>query len=351
MSKIGMRRGKRRAIHTLGIIKRFSEGKPYEIEISKIWNKNLLCRLISDYKIKEGVVYLVLLPWRPELEKEKFEKGIHSFMRLVEEELEGNQRHIYFQSLDSSFPIRSAEFWLDNRGRAKQISKEEIYYFSLIKEKRDFFDRYERGAIPSSLKAGRSEPDILSEKRIRNFVDMCADWRTNKVLDVAAGVKEYVKTLIERNFFIICANISASVLKTVSESFPQDNLAFVVYDADECLPFKKNSFNYVICDAILEYLSEPVSFIRDLFNVLSRGGEMLLLEPVRSNVKTEFYPQDMWELALWRPIYDSLFNFEIVQENLKKSGFEVIERKELKFNYPIFEEEFFEQSVSRCIKL
>lgn len=354
-----MRKGKRRAINTVGEISKVFEKsaheKRYEIEIKKIHDKNPLCRLVCDHEIgdkMERIIYLVLFPWRAELERENFEKDVYTLLRLENEELEGAQRHMYFQSIQGKYPIRSMELWLDNRGRARQISREEIYYFTLIDKKKEFFERYERGAIPPRLSKGkRSEPDMVSEKRIRSFIDMSEKWSADIVLDVAAGVKDYIKKLIERNFFVICANISFSSLKSVRDSFSEKNLAFLVYDADKRLPFKENSFNYVICDAVLEYLLDPVSFIRQISDLLPYGGEMLLLEPIRSKVKDDFYPQDMWELALWRPLYDPHFNFEIVQENLKKSGFEVIERRELEFSYSIYDEEFFRQSISRCLKM
>jgi hypothetical protein len=74
------------------------------------------------------------------------------------------------------------------------------------------------------------------------------------------------------------------------------------------------------------------------------------LEPVESQNSPEFYPQDLWEIALWRPIVDNEFSSQHFEEILKDVGFKLIERGEMEFEYDIFSKMRFSQKV-RSLRL
>ncbi|MEE8402550.1 MAG: hypothetical protein V3R93_02240, partial [Candidatus Hydrothermarchaeaceae archaeon] len=78
--------------------------------------------------------------------------------------------------------------------------------------------------------------------------------------------------------------------------------------------------------------------------LVKKDGELLLLGPIKSTVQ-DFYPQDLWEIALWRPRHDPFFNDRCMEETLKEKGFEIIEKREMRFRYPIYGPEEFCQSI------
>ncbi len=128
--------------------------------------------------------------------------------------------------------------------------------------------------------------------------------------------------------------------------------SIIVVNVEKGFPFRDESFDLVICDALLEYLSEPHKTLNQIFDLIKGGGKLLLLEPTSPLRKIpEFYPQDLWEVALWRPLYDPYFNEGFVEETLKDMGFKIVEKRTMKFTYPIYGEEQFSQSILSLYKV
>ena len=74
----------------------------------------------------------------------------------------------------------------------------------------------------------------------------------------------------------------------------------------------------------------------------------MLLEPVAGD-RVDFYPQDLWEVAIWRPIADKNFSRESIDSYLSKR-LEKIDEVRIEFTYPIWEEHSFSQVVARFRK-
>jgi ubiquinone/menaquinone biosynthesis C-methylase UbiE len=337
---MGMRKGKKKAIHTFGEIARLSGERPYKIEIYKVFSSEPLCTIISDKKIEGDMVYLAIAP---------FVSGTgiagKSSVKLKKLKRENNQIVAKFESENG--PIKKAEITLDDRGRAKNLQAGEDYLFNVF-QKKEFFERYERMSIPAG-RGKRSEPDKTGRERITNFLEMADIKKGDGVLDTATGIKEYLKHIKEKGGHLTCLNISPSILEKTRE-WLGNNANFVAYDIEEGIPFKYFTFDLVICDALLEYVSDCHEALGQTSGLVKKGGKLLLLEPVKSTYK-DFYPQNMWEIALWRPRHDPLFNTRCMEETLKKRGFEIIEKREMRFSYPIFKTEEFCQSIAKYIRV
>jgi SAM-dependent methyltransferase len=337
-----MRKGKRKAIHTFGEVVSISGAKPYRIEMKKVWTNDLLCTITSEKKIEKGLAYIVIAPFIEGLLREGEYRPI---MRLTDITTEGNQIFATFESKNGE--IKKCEIKLDDRGRAKNLVVGNEYLFEVFR-KRQFFERYERGSIPVG-KGKRSEPDEIAKERIKNFIEMAEVEKGDKILDTAAGIKDYLKYFYEKGCHATCLNISPTILKRTREWLGNRNAAFVAYDIEMGLPFKNDAFDIVICDALLEYVFNPHEALKQASGLIRKDGKLLLLEPIKSTVQ-DFYPQDLWEVALWRPRYDPFFNEKCMEETLKATGFEILEKREMRFRYPIYKQEEFCQSIVKCRK-
>ena len=265
--------------------------------------------------------------------------------RLMGMEVKERQIFASFRS------IKGRDFFdiiLDDRGRARNLKVGEEYILDLI-DKKQFFERYERGSIPVG-KGGRSEPDRLGALRMRNIIELSNIKEGQRVLDTATGIKEYLNRLSETGCNLTCLNISPTILKRTRDAI-EGRPGFVSCDVETGLPFKDESFELVICDALLEYLSEPERFLKRVSDLIKSGGRLLLLAPTKSleNI-SDFYPQDLWEIALWRPLYDRYFNEDNVKKILEDNGLKVVEKRSMKFKYPIYDEEGFSQSILSLVK-
>lgn len=337
---MGMRKGKRKAIHTFGEVAGVSGDRPYRIEINKAYSGGPLCTITSERKMEKGLVYIAIAPFVGEMDG-----AGKSIMRLIDLAAGNNQIIARFESKNGA--TKKAEIRLDDRGRAKNLSIGNEYFFNLFK-KSEFFERYEQRSIPAG-KGKRSEPDEMGRERITNFIKIADVKKGDRVLDTATGIKDYLKYISGQGCHITCLNISPSILRRTRE-WLGDYASFVAYDIEEGLPFKYHTFDLVICDALLEYISDPHEALGQSSGLVRQGGKLLLLEPVKSTVR-DFYPQDLWEVALWRPCHDPLFNARCMEETLKARGFEILERREMRFNYPIYKKEEFCQSIAKFQRL
>ncbi len=327
--EIGMRRGKRRAIHLPGELRISRDGGA---SIQKLFGLGELARIAKYAERQAGRVWLAIAP-----ATERFG------MRLAVLQQGGSGLKAVFEGGH----LGRVEIILDDRGRAKNLTVGAEYSIAILPNKA-FFEMYERRSIPTGG-GGRSEPQGLGEARLRNFEDLMKG-RVGMALDVATGIKVYLKTLLE-SCAVTCGNISPSMLKRTKEWLGDKNASFVAYDAEIGFPFKNREFDLAICDAFLEYVKDPIRVLKEMAGLLREGGELFLLEPVKALTSVEeFYPQDLWELALWRPIHDEGFKGEIIENELRRLGFEALERRTMEFEYPIYGVEKFRQEVVRFVK-
>jgi|GEM_PF-2543086 len=342
--QIGLRKGKRKAIHTLGILELAKNKNEYAIK--KIYSSERFCKISSKKSIREGLCYIAIFPKPEEAKKEEnlfFLKKLSEEKTKLKAEFESKSRE---EKIEISF---------DNRGRAKNLEEGKGYFFELL-TKAEFFKRYEIGSIPSGRKGlgkGKAEPSMLGEERIINFNELAGLKGNELVLDAAAGIKEYLKSFSLKKSKIFCLNISHSILARTREWLDYAYANFIAYNADSGVPFKKEAFDVAICDAVLEYIEKPEEFLGMLAFCMKKNGKLLVLEPVERHGKNmqDFYPQDMFEVALWRPLYDKDFKRENFEKVLKNLGFVLESRKTMEFSYELFENENFSQSVGRFRKV
>jgi len=112
------------------------------------------------------------------------------------------------------------------------------------------------------------------------------------ILDVGAGMGRLSLELARCHANkVFSADLSVDMLKLASRnSGSTDNLEFVNSDA-HLLPFRDQSFDYVVGLDILCHLAEPKKALREFYRVLNHRG-ILILDSTNSNpLWTLFYPR------------------------------------------------------------
>jgi len=118
------------------------------------------------------------------------------------------------------------------------------------------------------------------------------------ILDVGGGFGILVKFLpdfVDVNVNYINSDISVVMLKYS----PYQN----VCAAGEFLPFRENSFDYVICSEVLEHVSDKLMVLRECYRILKPKGLLLLTTP-RTGWKEDF-KKSPFVIFLY---LDSIFN-------------------------------------------
>ncbi|MEE9594751.1 MAG: methyltransferase domain-containing protein [Candidatus Hydrothermarchaeales archaeon] len=327
--EVGRSKGRKRSIHLP--VKLILEADGGASLLGLIGDKKL-GRIEFSESLKGGTAWLIIVPY----------SGTGQSTRLDDLSADGAELNAKF----TGSPFGSLDVSLDNRGRAHNLEVGKMYSINILQRKK-FFEMYEQRSIPAG-KGGRSEPGGIGNARLKNFEEMASS-TDGKVLDVATGIKEYLQTISEKRS-LTCGNISPSMLRRTMDWL--GNGTFVAYDVESGLPFKDNCFDLIICDALLEYVDDPNLVLRDVARMVGKGGDLLLLEPIKPLSEIgDFYPQDLWEVAIWRPIYEDTFNGTALEETLRKEGFRERERRSMNFDYTIYDEERFQQDVVRFAKL
>jgi len=341
LSYIGLRKGRRRAIHTPGRVARVEEGRKglFTIVVEKL-DGGLLCKLESEKPVAEKTLVWLALAL--------VEGESRSALCLAGRERSGEREMTVL--LEGEGEIRRARVSLDWRGRAEALEPGRRYLLHLLDSK-SFFTAYERRSIPAGA-GGRSEPELLATWRMRFFSRFADRAGERFVLDAATGVKSYLKAFAHKGSRLCCLNISLPMLRRTREWLGEVGASYVQYDANTGFPFKRSSFDLVLADALLEYVDEPGEVLKGCGELLKIGGLLLLLEPIASSeAMPSFYPQDLWELAIWRPRVESRFSRDVFQKLLEGEGFELLERSSMSFTYGIYSQEEFSQSAAAYRKV
>ncbi len=314
MKGIGLRKGRKKALHFPAIAER--EGD--RLILRRLFTGEFLGYVRGN---AEGQVYVAVTPGGDE--------------KLLEIKEEGKRITAQFEH---SLLI------LDNRYRAKNLTPGSKYTIRVVPRKR-FYELFERGNIPAEKGRGkRSEPDSAALSRIEAFSQLLSKRFYSTVLDSAAGIKSYIKKSAFGS--LVALNISRTALNSFLQWSPEAE--GVLCDLERGLPFQNDSFDLVISDAVLEYIHNHYQLLQEYIRVLKKGGELVLLEPVAGD-RVDFYPQDLWEVAIWRPIVDKSFRRESIDSYLSQR-LEKMDEIRVEFTYPIWREHSFSQVVVRFKK-
>jgi SAM-dependent methyltransferase len=338
MEKIGLRKGKKKAIHTFGTV---SAQKGPITTLSKAYEDDIFCMVNSRKPLEAEVgerVWIAIAPYSEEM-------GERPAMTLIEMGSGHNLLDVTFESQVG--PIKRLDIGLDDRGRAKNLKRGGQYMVKVFGKDR-FFELFERRSIPSGKGKGRkSEPDEVGMRRMDAFRELAGVGGRERILDAATGIKDYLKHFAKKGCHLTLGNISPTILEKTEEWLKVRDAEFVQYDIEKDLPFDEGSYDLIICDALLEYTLNPLDALGRLAHVLKPGGKLLLLEPVQPLAPVDdFYPQDLWEIALWRPLKDPEYNPGTIETALKDMGLAYKDMRAIEFDYPIWEGERFVQSVA-----
>ncbi|NOZ76284.1 MAG: methyltransferase domain-containing protein [Euryarchaeota archaeon] len=237
-------------------------------------------------------------------------------------------------------PLKRVDIDMDDRGRARNLKRGDEYIVR-VSGREGFFD------FPGRVRGKKKEPDKLGKKRMEAFRELAGVKRGERILDAATGIRDYLRSFARRGADLTLAHISPAVLAETRAWLGSKDARTVRYDIEKESPFDDGAYDLVICDALLEYIRNPVHALEKLARALKPGGRLLLLEPVQPMAPVEdFYPQDLWELALWRPLKDPEFNPGNIEAALKDMGLAYQDMRAVEFRYPIWGDEGWVQSVA-----
>jgi ubiquinone/menaquinone biosynthesis C-methylase UbiE len=142
-------------------------------------------------------------------------------------------------------------------------------YLEHYKTDAEVFDYFEE-------RTGGTEHD---ERRLREYI-LHELPPSKTILDVGCGSAWLAKHFQKSPVFV--CSLDATIINTSKalEKYPWADHVAVVADAFH-LPFKNNSFDAVVATEIIEHVTDPAAFVKELMRVVRPGGTLLITTPYK----------------------------------------------------------------------
>lgn len=100
----------------------------------------------------------------------------------------------------------------------------------------------------------------------------------DKILDVGCGNGRNLKWFYNADFEIHGTDINSDSVSHCKELYPQQKDNFILATAEK-MPYNKNSFDHIICNAVLHFADDLNHFLKmfeELLRILKSGGSLLI---------------------------------------------------------------------------
>lgn len=111
---------------------------------------------------------------------------------------------------------------------------------------------------------------VLANELLLREILKTTSYIKGRVLDIGCGEKPYRDIFSSR----IDSYIGVDLPQTVHAKHAIDIFANAHY-----LPFKKNTFDTVLCLEVLEHVEMPLEVLKEIYGVLKKGGVLILSAP------------------------------------------------------------------------
>jgi len=148
----------------------------------------------------------------------------------------------------------------------------------------NYIDHYQKDALEFDYFQERVGGTDHSETRVREYILSELPAENGKILDVGCGKAWVAELCCPKKLDVVSMDISLTNVEKAIAKYPFENHSAVVADAFN-LPFKANSFDYIIASEIIEHVVSPAKFVKNLMNVLKPGGVLLITTPYKEKLE------------------------------------------------------------------
>jgi 2-polyprenyl-3-methyl-5-hydroxy-6-metoxy-1,4-benzoquinol methylase/DNA-directed RNA polymerase subunit RPC12/RpoP len=147
-----------------------------------------------------------------------------------------------------------------------------------------YIDHYEKDAYTSDYFAKRDPGTEHIERRTREYIAAQVKGNAGRILDVGCGKAWVAQLFCPAGFDVVSMDISIRNTSKALKKFPFDHHSAIVADAFH-LPFRKNTFDFIIASEIIEHVHDPKTFILNLFSILKPGGKLIITTPYKEKIQ------------------------------------------------------------------
>ncbi len=178
--------------------------------------------------------------------------------------------------------------------------------------------------MPNEWDKIAKEWNRMRQKPTEFAIDLANEWKPGKILDIGCGNARNLKPFLEKGFDCTGIDSSRELIKLAKER--TRGIKLLQANAAK-LPFPDNSFDYVICLAVLHHLKpkDHEKALSEIKRVLKQGGKAAIavwnkLQPrFVFGKKEQMVPWNLPKQTILRYYY--FFTCWELKKLLKKQGF------------------------------
>jgi 2-polyprenyl-3-methyl-5-hydroxy-6-metoxy-1,4-benzoquinol methylase len=146
-----------------------------------------------------------------------------------------------------------------------------------------YSDHYQKDAEVSDYFEQTKGATAHENKRLHETIISQIPKTTKSILDVGCGSAWVAEHFCQKGVNVISMDISTINPIKALKKYPFENHAAITADVFH-LPFKKASFDCIIASEIIEHVANPTIFIKNLFEVLSPDGILIITTPYKEEI-------------------------------------------------------------------
>jgi len=147
----------------------------------------------------------------------------------------------------------------------------------------NYKEHYKKDAVEFDYFEERKGATAHDERRVREFVISKIPKNANSILDVGCGNGWVAKEFLPKGKQVYSLDISVTNPSIVKRLYPSEKHLCVAADSFH-LPFSNDSFDCVIASEIIEHVFDPEEFIKELFRVVKKGGDLIITTPYKEKI-------------------------------------------------------------------
>jgi ubiquinone/menaquinone biosynthesis C-methylase UbiE len=153
----------------------------------------------------------------------------------------------------------------------------------LILKNFNYIEHYKKDALDFDYFEERKGATAHDERRVREYAISKVPNNVKSILDVGCGSGWVAKHFVPRGVQVYSLDISVVNPAKVLKLYASENHSGVVADSFK-LPFADGSLDCIIACEIIEHVVSPTDFIKELFRVVKKGGELIITTPYQEKI-------------------------------------------------------------------
>ncbi len=151
-------------------------------------------------------------------------------------------------------------------------------------QKFDYIKHYKTDAEEFDYFEERPPATAHDERRVREYILSRIPKTAGKILDVGCGSAWLAGKFVPQGKVVVSLDIALANLKKAKAKIPDKNHLQVAADSF-FLPFSDSSFDVVVASEIIEHVTSPEDFVKELFRVVKPGGKLIITTPYKEKIR------------------------------------------------------------------